>query len=227
MVFLLISNLFLKLLFEWSLDIYTVNLFFSFYIYMRIPRLSITGKIQDLSPKKRSQLDDLHEQPIEVLSILDTNLSLIPELPESLEMFYCNRNRRLTQLPNLEDTDVRVLECRDNKLTSLPVLSEDIKRIDATGNELSRFPNVPRGLDALYVSDNPFTKKIKELKKMVDYIRSNPQCSHDLDMIIDLPTHHSLQLVKNNSSRLPSNIIRTIKSYSKAGYKKGRSRKKR
>jgi len=31
---------------------------------------------------------------------------------------------------------------------------------------------------------------------MVDYIRSNPQCSHDLDMIIDLPTHHSLQLVK-------------------------------
>jgi len=66
MVFLLISNLFLKLLFEWSLDIYTVNLFFSFYIYMRIPRLTITGKIQDLSPKKRSQLDDLHEQPIEV-----------------------------------------------------------------------------------------------------------------------------------------------------------------
>lgn len=193
---------------------------------MRIPRLTISGKIQDLSRKKKSQLDDLYEQPIEVLSILDTNLSLIPELPESLEMFYCNRNRRLTQLPNLEDTNVRVLECRDNKLTSLPLLSEDIKMIDATGNELSHFPNVPHGLDALYVSDNPFTKKIKELKKMVDYIRANPQCSHDLDMIIDLPTHHSLQLVKNNSSRLPSNIIRTIKSYSKAGDKKRRSRRK-
>ena len=82
--------------------------------------------------------------------------------------------------------------------------------LKASDNKMKKFPNVATGLRELYLSGNPFSKKMTELKRFAKYIREN-NCDHDLDTMIDLKSFRALQLASKSGTF--RNIPRELQNY--------------
>jgi hypothetical protein len=82
-----------------------------------------------------------------------TNLTLIPELPQSLAKLYCCDNKLLTTLPVLP-YKLEGLWCCDNNLIELPELPEKLTFLQCESNNLVELPELPVKLKELYCSHN-------------------------------------------------------------------------
>lgn len=130
----------------------------------RTSKLTISGPIADLTPHKRAQLDDLENQSLDELYIYNTDLEEIPDLPSSLEMFYCEDNRNMLVLPYMGGTDIHTLVCNNNRsLTSLGLLEyTSIRSLKCNHNRNLQIDNLPN-LVELYCS---FNRNLSELPDM-------------------------------------------------------------
>ena len=79
------------------------------------------------------------------------------------------------------------------KLIDIPILPKGVYYLNATNNNIKIFPVLPRGIKELYLSGNPFTKNITEIRKMVEYIVEN-KCESDIDDIIDLKAYSAMKI---------------------------------
>lgn len=94
-------------------------------------------------------------------------ITYIPTLPDSLEIFWCSWNQlqslpklppglkelncfhnNLSILPDLPDT-LHWINCGHNQLTSLPRLPGSLEYLDCAENQISRLPELPHGLTQL------------------------------------------------------------------------------
>lgn len=116
-----------------------------------------------------------------------TNQTVLPSLPDSLQILECHTNC-LTQLPPLPPTlielkcysnmltclpdlpsSLKVLECDKNLITLLPDLPSSLEYLDCETNLLRDLPPIPDSLEVLYCGDNqlttlpPLSKSLLEL----------------------------------------------------------------
>jgi uncharacterized repeat protein (TIGR01451 family) len=85
----------------------------------------------------------------------NNQLSVLPQIPSSLDLFSC-RGNQLTSLPPLPP-HLRDLSCQDNQLTILPHLPETIRGIDCYNNQLTSIPNFPDSLTIIWCNNNQLT----------------------------------------------------------------------
>jgi Leucine-rich repeat (LRR) protein len=83
----------------------------------------------------------------------DNQLTLLPELPDSLTVLSCHTNQ-LTALPELPASLVGI-SCSSNQLTTLPVLPDSLAWLYCDGNQLTTLPELPASLTWLDCSKNP------------------------------------------------------------------------
>ena len=210
---------------------------------MKRKRISVVGPSSEFNTIQQLVLSDPEEVQVDSLTISNTDLTYIrafpdgveeincennsaltdlPELPDSLQYFSCNYNK-LTSLPEQDEGELIKVECVGNLLTDLPLMPT-VTSLDARDNKMKKFPNVAPGLRELYLSGNPFSKKMTELKRFAKYIREN-NCDHDLDTMIDLKSYRALQLASKSGTF--RNIPRELQNYMEefiAGKRKTRKR---
>ena len=188
--------------------------------------------ISDTDLKKIDTFPEVAELTLNYNSELKT----IPEIPHNTEEFQCS-NSEINSIPEfeiLEASELKNIQCNDNKLTHLPKLPQGIYHVDAHNNNIKLFPNLPTGIATLYLSGNPFTKNIKEVRKMVEYVVEN-ECDSDIDDIIDLKTYRAMKIATKTgtigkpgtNNTLPQELQEVIKSYSLAGNKTKRKKKRK
>lgn len=196
---------------------------------MKRKRISVVGPSSEFNTIQQLVLSDPEEVQVDSLTISNTDLTYIrafpdgveeincennsaltelPELPDSLQYFSCNYNK-LTSLPEQDEGELIKVECVGNLLTDLPLMPT-LTSLDARDNKMKKFPNVAPGLRELYLSGNPFSKKMTELKRFAKYIREN-NCDHDLDTMIDLKSYRALQLASKSGTF--RNIPRELQNY--------------
>ena len=64
------------------------------------------------------------------------DLTLLPELPNSLQELWCNNNQ-LTSLPELPNS-LKYIYCMKNNLTELPELPNSLIQLDCWNNKLMK-----------------------------------------------------------------------------------------
>ena len=116
---------------------------------------------------------------------VNNSLSILPELPNSLEIFWCVNNS-LSILPELPNSLIE-LYCCANKLSSLPKLPNSLEILWCSSNNLSSLPELPNLLDDFVYYDNPIYTFIKKnlkntKKKFVNKIENwFLDCKHNSD----------------------------------------------
>ena len=224
-------------------------------------RFTVTGPKATFTANMNSVIDNPHLVSVEKLTIVDTDLKTIVSLPESEEIhinynselitlgeihhntqyFYCENNSKLTKIEDfsvneISDytiiSDLNTFVCNNNKLTHLPYFPDNVYRIEAMNNNIEYFPDLPPGVRILYLSGNPFTKNLTELRKMVEYIFEH-NCESDIEDIIDLKTYLSMKLatkkgtIRVGNKELPNELYKELIKYSLAGNKTKRKLKKK
>lgn len=169
----------------------------------------------------------------------NSELETLGEIPHNTKYFYCENNSNLTSIEFFsvdENSDYTIISdlntfvCNNNKLTHLPYFPDNVYHIEATNNNLKHFPDLPPGVGILYLSGNPFTKNLTELRKMVEYIFEH-NCESDIEDIIDLKTYRSMKLatkkgtIRVGNKELPNDLYKEIIKYSLAGKKTRKKRK--
>ena len=171
--------------------------------------------------------------------VYNSELETLGEIPHNTKYFYCEDNSNLTSIEYFsvdENSDFTIISdlntfvCNNNKLTHLPYFPDNVHRIEAMNNNIEYFPDLPPGVRILYLSGNPFTKNLTELRKMVEYIFEH-NCESDIEDIIDLKTYHSMKLttkkgtIRVGKKELPDELYRKLMEYSLAGKKTRKKRK--
>lgn len=110
---------------------------------------------------------------LKVLDLSHNELGGLPNLPLTLEEFYCNDNKieglpllvaplkifdcsnnNISALPEFSGELVE-FNCSNNNITALPnVMPTNLKVLNCSGNELTALPLMPAGLEVLKCSDN-------------------------------------------------------------------------
>jgi uncharacterized repeat protein (TIGR01451 family) len=93
---------------------------------------------------------------IRSLIIEGTLISNIPDLPDSLRVFYCNFNSLLLNLPELPDS-LNILYCNNSNLLFLPELPSKLERLYFMSGHLTELPDLPNTLKNLVVWGNLLT----------------------------------------------------------------------
>jgi len=103
----------------------------------------------------QSNLTYLPELPESLTNLYcyDNELKSLPKLPESLEYLNC-RNNKLETLPKLPES-LKELYCRNNRLESLPKLSESLMFLSCRYNYLTFLPEFPESLRYMVCDNNP------------------------------------------------------------------------
>jgi hypothetical protein len=86
------------------------------------------------------------------LDLSNLNLTVLPELPDTLTRLYCENNQ-LTVLPELPDT-LTYLKCENNQLTVLPELPDTLTYLSCRNNQLTVLPLKLLRNDCYVFSDN-------------------------------------------------------------------------
>ena len=94
----------------------------------------------------------IFEKIITALDYSRCNLTELPELPDTLEVLYC-QNNNLTELPKLPES-IEILVCANNNLTSLPELPDTLLTLYCANNNLTSLPELPESLEILECEDN-------------------------------------------------------------------------
>jgi len=104
---------------------------------------------------EQSNLTYLPELPESLTNLYcyDNELKSLPKLPESLEYLNC-RNNKLETLPKLPES-LKELYCRNNRLESLPKLSESLMFLSCKYNYLTFLPEFPESLRYMVCDNNP------------------------------------------------------------------------
>lgn len=110
-------------------------------------------------------------------------------------------NKNLTTLPAHLPPSVRVLEVCHNQLTALPELPENMLKIDASHNKLSRLPHLPLSLRTLNVSVNKLTT-LPELPPNLNFIYADNNCLSRLPPLP--PDADSINVSDNYLTELPA-----------------------
>lgn len=121
---------------EW-IPIRCEELYFQENHLTKLPDLSNTVKIMNVSKNDLERLPDLLPQHLQYLDVSD--------------------NPRLTTLPQLPDT-LEVLRASNCGLTSLPSLPKSLRYLYVHNNYLKELPELPPHLEILYVFNNCLTK---------------------------------------------------------------------
>ena len=87
------------------------------------------------------------------------NLSILPELPNSLIELSCSNND-LFNLPKLPNS-LTELWCNNNNLSSLPDLPNSLTHLMVNNNNLSSLPNLPNLLQTIVYGYNPIYNYIQ------------------------------------------------------------------
>lgn len=183
---------------------------------------------------------DILPEVEEIHIVHNSELETLGEIPHNTKYFYCENNSNLTSIEYFsvdEISDFTIISvlntfvCNNNKLTYLPYFPDNVfYRIEAMNNNLKYFPDLPPGVRILYLSGNPFTKNLTELRKMVEYIFEH-NCESDIEDIIHLKTYHSMKLVTKKGTirvgnkELPNELYKELIKYSLAGKKTRKKRK--
>ena len=120
------------------------------------------------------KLDDYNH--IIYMDCYNTNLSSLPELPNSLINLYCSNND-LSSLPELPNSLTK-LHCNNNNLSSLPELPNSLKQLWCHHNNLSSLPKLPNSLIKMYCSNNNLSS-LPEFPNLLEiYMINNPICDY-------------------------------------------------
>ena len=111
---------------------------------------------------------DINEIPKEFLPLKNNlvelhchhcrNLSVLPELPNTLKVLWCYETV-ITELPKLPNT-LKVLWCYDTVITVLPELPDSLTSLWCANNKISILPDFPKNLDLIYIGNNPWIEPI-------------------------------------------------------------------
>lgn len=118
-----------------------------------------------------------------VFSGLD--LSTLPDLPNHLQILYCNNNK-LTTLPSLPSTLIE-LHCGTNSLISLPTLPAGLKVLDCYSNQITQLAELPSELQHLAC----FFNKLSKIPRLPETLKSFSCAWNNLTTLPNLP--NSLQ----------------------------------
>lgn len=80
-------------------------------------------------------------------------ITVVPQLPNSLLGFYCTDNL-ITTLPAQLPSQLIELKCEDNQLTALPSLPNSLELLFCSGNHIVFLPLLPDSLNSLTCNDN-------------------------------------------------------------------------
>ena len=196
-------------------------------------RFVVTGPKSTFTEHMNSVVYNPELVSVDNLTISNTDLKTIDVLPE-VEEININNNNELTTIRKIPES-VQRFKCTNNKeLTSIQEFGEieysELKYFEATNNNLKHFPELPPGIEELYLSGNPFTKNMRQIRKMVEYIFEH-NCESDIEDIIDLKTYHSMKLatkkgtIRVGNKELPNELYKELIKYSLAGKKTRKKRK--
>ena len=107
----------------------------------------------------------------------NSNLSSLPELPNSLEILYCGYNI-LSSLPELPNS-LKILKCFNNNIDRLPKLPNSLIELLCYNNNLSSLPELPNSL--IYFScNNNNLSSLPELPNSLNFLKyiHNPIHAH-------------------------------------------------
>src|SRR5208282_3692495 len=113
----------------------------------------------DYSNQDLKVIPDLPDS-LQILWCDNNQLQVLPDLPDSLQILYC-RNNQLQVLPDLPDS-LKKLSCRDNQLKILPELPDSVQILYCSYNQLQILPELPDSLQILYCHNNPLEFLIPE-----------------------------------------------------------------
>ena len=122
-------------------------------------------------------LDNYHE--IKYIRCNNNQLTVLPQLPKSLEILDCFNNQLTTlpQLPNL----LEKLICWKNQLTALPPFPNSLQYLDCDNNQLTALPQFPNSLQYFHCQNN-----LLKLK----YIDNDNKYYHDKLIINEMQSNY-------------------------------------
>ena len=118
-------------------------------------RLGRSELVLNLSNLALSVLPPLPDN-LEILECNQNQLTSLPELPASLQVLICAQNQ-LTRLPESLPASLQVLICVRNQLTRLPERLPAFLTLSCDGNQLTSLPELPASLQYLTCSENNLT----------------------------------------------------------------------
>lgn len=139
--------------------------------YNKIETLDLTG-----CPKSLKQLYinnnklntiDLSKSCLNFLSCSSNNLVSLGELPDSLEILICSKNK-ITHIDDLKN--VKQILCQNNKMKDIR-LKKTIGNIDISYNPLEEIRDIPNDINMLVLKGTNL-KDIKRIDKNVLFIRN-------------------------------------------------------
>ena len=133
------------------------------------------------------------------LNCFRNNLSVLPELPESLTILSCGSNN-LSVLPKLPESVIEI-DCYKNNLSVLPELPESLIKLNCGVNKLSFLTKLPTSLELLDCYNNKNLSILPELPESLT-ILSCWGCN--LSVLSELPKSLTeLYCYENKLSVLP------------------------
>ena len=110
----------------------------------------------DVSNKNLTYLPSLKRfYKLKVLNCPHNQLTMLPELNDSLQELYCSNNQ-LIILPEL-NYSLQDLYCHNNQLTVLPELNDSLQLLNCSNNQLTMLPELNDSLQVLTCSNNQLT----------------------------------------------------------------------
>lgn len=103
-----------------------------------------------------STLPSLTHTKLEFLTLKDNNISLLPDLPHTLEILLASRNN-LHILQRLPDS-IKNLNLDGNKLVEINRLPASVDLFSATDNQLTHITELPGALRSLFLARNKLTQ---------------------------------------------------------------------
>lgn len=110
----------------------------------------------NLDDNALSALPSLKSTNLKYLSFRDNNVTMMPDLPNSLEMLYACRNN-MHLLPKLPDS-IKILYLNENQLVEIHQLPAALVLFSATDNQLTFISQCPGSLNSLFLARNKLTQ---------------------------------------------------------------------
>jgi hypothetical protein len=170
---------------------------------------------QHLSPYNQAISDLTGMQYFKFLVELDCHgnaLASLPQLPSTLQFFYCDHNQ-LTSLPVLLSSLSR-LACGNNHLTHLLALPSALDSFSCTNNQLISLPSLPNSLKYLLCDTNSIAclpalpDGLQELAAKRNYITCLPNLPAPATFISDIGT--AVCNSSNNSNSCKTTTVTAI-----------------
>lgn len=141
---------------------------------------------------------------LKILNLGFNQIITLPQLPDSLEVLYCNNNR-ITLLSSLPKNLV-ILDIKYNKLTSLPNLPDNLQELICSSNKLVSLPNSLKNLKIINCSNNQITS-LPLLNNKIDLF------NYVYNPIYEVINNNNIEIIKNKVEILYNfrHIFYTIK----------------